>query len=72
MSEALLKTPSGWSDRPDIESNVNILSFVFGPHRDGASYDRSAVVAQAIVSDANGRLSAVPISWLRVGKREAP
>jgi len=66
---AILKEPTGWRNPASRDSDVTILGFVWGAHRDGAGYDRRADTVLAVVALESGELRDVPIRWV---KYEAP
>lgn len=63
---ALRRRPTGWPDRPPVEHNVEIISFVFGVHDDALGYGRRAETVLAIFMDDNGCLRAAPINQFRL------
>jgi len=60
---ATIRRPSGFSDPEFYESEVKVLQFVYGKHRDAAGYDKMGECTLAVCAYQEQIIS-VPIAWL--------
>lgn len=68
--KAIYRMPSGFSDLRFYESEVEIVGYCFGHHRDANGYGRSGETALAIFWS-NGSLDYAPVGFIASKARGA-
>lgn len=61
--DAVLQTPTGFSDPRYFEFNVRIVGYIYGRHRDAHGYNSGGECAMAVYVSEDGRLCQAPIDW---------